>query len=435
LVQEPYFFLSYARRDDGDQFVKQFYDDLVRELRRIGAAPAAQLSFRDAERLGLGADWARMLGAAVGHCRAFVALYSPAYLNSLYCGKEWTAFRDRLQEYRRETEIDVPALIPVLWEPVGGDMPEEIARFQYHEAGMGQEYTRHGLTRIMRSDPTGPVYRTIVEKVASRVRIAADRFRLPVTAGLDLGEVRGLFPVAEHERAVAPGTGHVLVLLAAGAADTLPEGRRRRECYGPSPREWTPYHPPKYPAVAHRAQKVIVDEGYTSNIEVVDARLSSRLDETLVNNQTSILLVDPWAARTRVYRDALAAYDGQNRPATGVLVPCHDLDEESGGEAVWQDLSRVLPRNWSRRDNPHDPLFQVRVRADEFDDRLAVMLAVAQNRLMEMESTTPYRLPEGPPPPPLFGLTVPGPAPRRAVPPPRQPAQDFGGHGTGQPDE
>ncbi|MEV0735204.1 FxsC protein [Streptomyces sp. NPDC050549] len=445
MVQEPYFFLSYARKDDRDEFVKRFYDDLVLELRRIGADPAAQPPFRDVERLGLGADWARVLGMAVGHCRAFVALYSPTYLSSEYCGKEWTAFRERLQEYRRETEIDVPALVPVLWAPMDGEVPDEIARFQYHEAGMGPEYSTHGLMHILRTDPTGEAYRRVVEKIAVRVRIAADRFRLPFTPGLDLGGVRGLFPVAGPQRAAAPGDGHVQVFLAAGVADPLPEGRNRPEYYGRSPREWTPYHPPKHPTVAHRAQKVIVQEGYTSNIEVVDDGLSGRLDETMVNNQTSILLVDPWAVRTETYRDALAGYDAQNRPATGVLVPCHDADEESGDEAIWRDLSQVFWRNWRRRNDPNDPLFRVRVGAEEFEDQLAVMLAVAQNRLMEMESTTPLRrLPAGPPPPPLSGLTIPaeptGPhpppmGPRPAVPHPQEPPRDFGGHGTRGPEE
>nr|WSY53956.1 FxsC protein [Streptomyces sp. NBC_00886] len=424
MVQEPYFFLSYARKDSPDEFVKRFYDDLVLELRSIGADPAAQPPFRDVEGLGLGDDWARVLGAAVGHCRAFVALYSPAYLNSEYCGKEWTAFRERLQEYRRETEIDVPALVPVLWAPMVGDLPEEIARFQYHEAGMGQEYVTHGLMQILRTNPMGAEYRAVVQKVAARVKMAADRFRLPFTSALDLGDVHGLFPVAEYRRAAAPGAGHVEIFLAAGVADALPEGRLRSEYYGRSPREWTPYHPPRDPTVARRAQRVIMESGpYTSSVEVVDAALSSRLDESMANNQTSILLVDPWAARTPAYRDVLAHYDGQNRPATGVLVPCHDSDEESGGEAIWEDLSRVFWRNWRRQNDPHDPLFRVRVGEEEFDDRLAVMLTVTQNRLMEMEGTTPFRLPTGPPPPPMTGLTVPGPTspPGPADPPFRLP--------------
>ncbi|MFJ3777676.1 TIR-like protein FxsC [Streptomyces sp. NPDC090075] len=381
---EPYFFLSYARKDGPDAFVKRFYDDLVLELGRIGADTAGQPPFRDVEGLGLGDDWARVLGAAVGHCRAFVALYSPAYLNSEYCGKEWTAFQDRLREYRRETEIDVPALVPVLWAPLKGDVPKEIARFQYRESDMGQEYATRGLMQTMRTDPNGPTYRAIVERVASRVRTAADRFRLPFTSGLDLSEVHGLFPASARQRTAAPSTAHVRVFVAAGVVDHLPEGRQRSEYYGRSPWDWTPYHPPMHPTVAHRTQRVIMESGpYTSSIEIVDAELSSRLDESMANNQLSILLIDPWSVRTPAYRDVLAEFDGQNRPTTGVLVPCHNFDEESGDDAIWQDLSRVFWRNWRRRNDPHDPLFQVRVGGDEFDDRLAVMLAVMSNRLID----------------------------------------------------
>ncbi|MFF7987930.1 FxsC protein [Streptomyces sp. NPDC007901] len=421
-VREPYFFLSYARKDHPGELVKRFYDDLVLELRRTGADPAAQTPFRDVERLGLGDDWARELGDAVGHCRAFVALYSPAYLNSEYCGKEWTAFQNRLREYRRETEIDVPALVPVLWAPMEGELPEEIARFQYHEAGMGQDYVNHGLMHILRTDPTSQAYRAIVERVAARVRIAADRFRLPFTPGLDLGDVRGQFPVPGHRRAAAPGAAHVRVFVAAGTTNALPEGRNRLEYYGRSPLEWTPYYPPKHPTIALRAQRVIAEAGYTSSFEIVDEHLSSRLDETMTNNQTSILLVDPWAVRTPAYRNALADFDAHNRPATVVLVPYDGRDEESGGEEIWQDLSRVFWRNWRRQNDPNDPVFRIRVTRDEFDDRLAVMLTAAQNRLMEMESTTPFRLPAGPLLPPMSGLGIPAsagtPEPAKAPRPP-----------------
>ncbi|MGW4757579.1 TIR-like protein FxsC [Streptomyces chartreusis] len=203
---EPYFFLSYARQDSPDEFVKRFYDDLVQELQRTSVDPTAQPPFRDVEGLGLGADWARALGDAVGHCRAFVALYSPAYLNSEYCGKEWTAFRERLERYRQETDINVPALVPVMWTPVEGELPDEVANLQYNEPGMGDEYLTRGLLHILKTDPMGPAYRSVVEKVALRVRAAADRFRLPFTPDLDLGEVHPLFPPSAPKRVAEPGT-------------------------------------------------------------------------------------------------------------------------------------------------------------------------------------------------------------------------------------
>lgn len=414
LDREPYFFLSYARRDDReDAFVGRFYEDLVAELDRLGVDCGGQAPFRDVERMGLGTDWERTLGREIGNCRALVALCSPAYLNSLYCGKEWAAFQDRLVAYRAKTDIDVPALIPVLWAPIQGAMPPEIGQYQYYEPTMGKEYPEQGLMSLLRTDPTGDAYRTVLRLVAKRVRYAADLFRLPRAEGLDLATVRSPFQVREPAEPAKHSTGHVRVFVAARAAHDLPAGRQRNEYYGRSPLDWTPYRPPVHPTVAHRAQRVIIDEGCTTSLEVVDRDLGSKLDEALRNNQISVLLVDAWAAREVPYRRPLADYDRQNHPVTGVLVPCHESDDESGDEALWEDIRELFERNWMRRNDPYDPLFRVRVGKEQFDSRLAVMVTVAQNRLME--NANPRRLPAGPTPPPLPGLSVPAPAPPRGT--------------------
>ncbi|MFF7476163.1 TIR-like protein FxsC [Streptomyces sp. NPDC008092] len=405
--EEPYFFLSYARRDDSDAFVGRFYRDLVDELERLGAGSGMQPAFRDVERLGLGSDWERVLGRAVGRCRAFVALYSSSYMRSLYCGKEWTAFRDRLTQYRQETDIDVPALVPVMWAPLRGPLPDEVARLQYSEPRMGAEYAEYGLQALLRTDPTGHGYRKAVSVIADRVRHVAERFRLPHTEGLDLGTVQGCFPVPQGQQPMERDLGHVRIFVAAGTAERLPEGRRHIEYYGRTPLEWTPYHPPVRPTLAHRAQRVIIDEGCTSSLEAIDDELGRKLEAAMSESQTSILLVDAWAAAAEPYRAALADFDRQNHPVTGVLVPCHDSDEESADEALWTRLRQVFRRNWMRRNDPYDPLFRVRVGKENFDDHLAVMVAVAQSRLME--SAVPRWLPEGPAASRLPELTVPAP--------------------------
>lgn len=128
---------------------------------------------------------------------------------------------------------------------------------------------------------------------------------------------------------------------------------------------------------------MIIDEGCTSSLEVVDRGLGEKLDEATNNNQTSVLLVDAWAARESRYRAPLSDYDRQNHPVTGVLVPCHETDEESVDEKLWTDLQQIFRRNWMRRNDPYDPLFQVQVERQRFEDRLARMVVVAQNRLME----------------------------------------------------
>jgi FxsC-like protein len=306
----------------------------------------------------------------------------------------------------------VPALIPVLWLPMRGSMPPEISQYQYYEPEMGEEYAERGLMGLLRTDPGGPAYRTVVEHIAKRVRHVADRFRLPRAENLDLATVRSPFPEYDIAEPVERSTGHVRVFLAAGMAGGLPEGRRSPEYYGRSPLDWTPYHPPVHPTVAHRAQRVIIDEGCTTSLEVVDRDLGAKLEEAMRDNQTSVLLVDAWAARATPYREPLADYDRQNHPVTGVLVPCHDSDDESADEDLWEDVREIFQRNWMRRNDPYDPLFRVRVDKDHFERRLAVMVTVAQNRLME--NAVPRRLPAGRPVPRMPELSVPA-----APPPPK----------------
>ncbi|MGW7265882.1 TIR-like protein FxsC [Streptomyces sp. NPDC054842] len=405
LEREPYFFLSYARRDDHDAFVGRFYEDLIAELGLLGVEVHGELPFRDVERISLGDDWQRKLGRAVGQCRAMVALCSPAYLNSLYCGKEWAAFQTRVKKYRDQTDIDVPALIPVLWSPLRGAMPAELSRYQYFEPAMGREYLEYGLMSLLRTGPGDSAYRTVLGLIAKRVHHVAELFRLPRTPDLDLDDVASPFkrsPLAESADGI---TGHVRVFVAAGATRFLPEGRHRQEYYGASPLEWTPYHPPVHPTVAHSAQRVIIDGGCTTSLEVVGSDLGDRLDDALANNETSVLLIDAWAARDVPYRHPLSDYDKHYHPVTGVLVPCHESDDESGDEQLWTDLQAVFRRNWMRRNDPVDPLFQVQVAKDNFASSLSVMISVAQGRLME--NATPRRLPAGPPVPPLPGLRVP----------------------------
>ncbi|WP_149831344.1 TIR-like protein FxsC [Streptomyces tailanensis] len=194
---QPYFFLSYARRDDRATYVGRFYNDLLQALAPPVKGSARQPAFHDVENIMEGDDWPIELSRAVGSCRAIVALYSPAYFRSEYCGREWTHFAARVERYRQLTFVQPRALVPVIWEPVSQrEMPAEVRAIQYGEAGLGEEYLRHGLLQLMRSDPGGPAYRHVVAELAERVRRAADPFNLPVDKppAFDLSKVQGCFP-------------------------------------------------------------------------------------------------------------------------------------------------------------------------------------------------------------------------------------------------
>ncbi|KPI15860.1 FxsC C-terminal domain containing protein [Actinobacteria bacterium OK074] len=418
LEREFYFFLSHARREDPEaeyaerfhdleaEYVERFHADLLAALLALEADCAAQMSFGEVERLYDGGQWQQEIGRAVGRCRAFVALCSPAYVNSRYCGREWKVFEDRLDLYRTETDIDARALVAVLWQPMPSAPPPAMGRHLLVPdlpRPDREEYEEQGLYGLMRTDPAGPAYRAVVAAVARAVRKAAENYRLRA-ADRDLETVRGAF---RGHRMAEPGeriTGRVRVFVAAGTDTAPPTGRRSRQYYGRSPYDWTPYHPPAHPNAVYRAQQVIQNEECVAYMDMVDGDLVDKLDEALRNRETSVVLVDAWAARGEPYRGALVAFDQRNHPVTGVLVPCHASDEESHADELWQELSEIFPYNWMRRNDNFDPLFQVRVDRRHFADRLARMVRASQNRLSE--NVPPRLLPKGPSAGPLPGLSV-----------------------------
>ncbi|MBD0690842.1 TIR-like protein FxsC [Streptomyces sp. CBMA123] len=384
--QRPYFFFSYARRDfeAEDAFVDQFFNDLRDELGRIigPAVQAYELAFRDTERLRLGDEWAEKLALMLGRSRTMVALYSPAYFASLYCGKEWTAFRGRVRRHHEETGELVSALIPVLWEPVApGDLVTEVTKIQWAQPDMGDAYARHGLRALLRTAQQD-AYRQVVRVVAGRIRDAAVR-RLAELPEFDLDAVRGYFP---GPAAPAPTAepGMVRLFIAAGrASEAAAEGGAYvGGWYGARPWHWAPFYPPAQPSLASRAQRVITNAGHTTTLEEIGAGLGEKLDQAREDSQVSVLLVDPWAAERERYRHALREYDDQNHPVTGVVVPIGGNDPDGEREAPWAGVRGVFRRNWLRRRDP-EHLFRVKVSQESFDSDLAIMVTVAQNKLMD----------------------------------------------------
>ncbi len=399
-LDQPYFFLSYARWDDRAAYVGRFYSDLLQVLDLPMTVAARQPTFRDVENILLGDDWLLELSRAVGSCRAMVALYSGAYFRSEYCGKEWTHFSARVKRYQDKTSVQPRALIPVLWEPVPQRrMPAEVKALQYTEPGLGETYLKHGLLQLMQSDPGGAAYWNVVEYVARRVRDAADPFNLPVDEppDFDLSTVQGCFPVEE----AAELAGHVLIFVAACTKSCPPMGRSSTAYYGEAPWLWAPYSPPSLPTVVERAKRVITGDGHTASVKAVSTQLIRHLNRALHLNQACVLLVDAWSAREAPYRGVLVRYDQMHHPTTAVLVPCHEHDTESRTDnaELWDGVRTVFERNWMRRNDPHDPVFWAPVDQHEFDDMLARAVTVTQNRIAARGNAR--RLPPGPSPQPM----------------------------------
>ncbi|WP_395294770.1 TIR-like protein FxsC [Kitasatospora hibisci] len=451
----PYFFFSYARQDHvaGGAFVDQFFSDLRDELARIEpAAGPGELAYRDTERLRVGDDWEQQLSRMLAVSRTMVALYSPAYFASSYCGKEWTAFDDRVRRHRKLTGESVPALIPVVWEPPPAELPAEVRRIQYLEYHLGPAYAALGLRDLLRADPHGPDYRRVVRAIAERVREAALR-SVAELDGLDLGLVEGCFPVpaavapqtrsslvrifvaAGHAAARRPDAGRPAGAAVPAQAGTGPEQRTPAGCghrggwYGAQPWDWAPYHPPRLPSLVVQAQQVITRAGHSTTLDEIGPGLSASLDRAREGNQVSVLLVDPWTAGTEPYRAALREFDDGNHPVTAVLVPA-GTDDPADGPArarLWGGVREVFPRNWLHRSGP-EPLFRVRVARERFEAELLSTVTVAQNRLLdEADDPDPAsvraRFGLAPGVGTMPGLTIPSWPPAPTPPAPREPRE------------
>ena len=94
-----WFYLSHAhldREDDPKEVVRTFYQDLERRMKRAEMIREGDAGFFDGTGIQQGASWPETLASALGTCRVFVCLYSPAYFSSEWCGKEFAVFNQRL---------------------------------------------------------------------------------------------------------------------------------------------------------------------------------------------------------------------------------------------------------------------------------------------------------------------------------------------------
>jgi TIR domain-containing protein len=120
-MSEPWYFLSYARLDlvnDPFKCIKKFYEDLDKEVRRVKVIDEGVAGFFDGLSLQQGSDWPVALVEALSSCRVLICMYSPAFFDSEYCGREWQIFNSRFPAEGPRP----PLILPVLLSP-----PEELA--------------------------------------------------------------------------------------------------------------------------------------------------------------------------------------------------------------------------------------------------------------------------------------------------------------------
>jgi hypothetical protein len=182
----PLFFLSYAvvkppsrqmtgPRDPNNN-VRQLFAELSIHVNHLVSRPTgADPGFMDRTMQG-GQRWSAGLLEAVGTCQVFVALLSPAYLDSNWCAMEWDAFASRTVRKRREGASDFETcFLPVSWSPVDScelpETPKAIQRFAPEgtpDDSIVPQYQQEGLYGLltMKQDVAHGV---VVWKLAQRI--------------------------------------------------------------------------------------------------------------------------------------------------------------------------------------------------------------------------------------------------------------------------
>jgi hypothetical protein len=209
----PLFFLSYAHsqvftRNMGEARERnwrftQFFRDLSENLAELVSRPTGSdpgymdLGYMDRS-ISEGERWNPELLKAIGTCQVFVALLSPVYFGSSWCGLEWHAFSQRrvLSSTQAETSNQT-AILPVIWAPVREqDVPAVVKEVQWFyprdvpTAGITLRYENDGVVGLLQLDDVA--YKSVVWRLAQR--IAQIHYSHRVEPGsFQFGELRNVF--------------------------------------------------------------------------------------------------------------------------------------------------------------------------------------------------------------------------------------------------
>lgn len=151
-----YFFLSYAHGERDDKVrVQQFFNDLSTEIRVLtGEDGGTAVGFHDDGALRIGDDWPRELFDALCRAQTMIALFSPRYFRSEFCGKEWAVFSARVRRWEQHGGSRQSRLIPIFWVR-RTRVPDVLEHLQHRDARFSDTYDREDLRELLREHARG----------------------------------------------------------------------------------------------------------------------------------------------------------------------------------------------------------------------------------------------------------------------------------------
>ncbi|MFC4586302.1 TIR-like protein FxsC [Sphaerisporangium corydalis] len=330
----PYFFLSYAhtpRHDfdtgyDPDQWVERLFTDLCRHVTVLsGLNRNAPPGFMDRQ-LNSGSDWPRRLAESISSCRVFVPLYSRHYFDSEHCGREWTAFSQRILRHHARGSARVDRIVPALWVPVPHDDLPEVARsIQFGHSGLGTSYLEHGFYGIMKLRRFRDAYQMAVYRLARRiVEVGQAAMLTPSDPPPDYESLSNAFGQLDPHRADGLS---IRISVIAPDISHLPEDRLPYH-YGYTPLEWNPYRPVLGRPLAEHVAEVVRQHGFRVEFGTSEEDAGDFFGDA-ARTSPGIVLVDAWATVSDRSLKQLRRLGEAGRPWLTVLAPWNPDDAQT----------------------------------------------------------------------------------------------------------
>lgn len=285
-----YFFLSYAHpsplagshQSNPDESVKRFFADLQHEVSQR-AAPGTELNLGSFDQeIRPGANWKSSLSEALETAEMFVALYSPAYFDRSWPGREWECFHRRMT--MAGVEDPLTRIAPVLWTPLRKNetRPEVDAALAF--GGDDPEYAENGLRALWLVKPYRDVYRAVVGRLAERVVRLAEDAPVGPSPAPDIDQTES--PFAHMDTSLG-----FMVTVAAPTFGTLPAWRDSGR-YGETGGQWRPYHREQDLPLAAYAQDVAERLDISARISDLGTHAAR------IGDLPGVVLIDPWFLAT-----------------------------------------------------------------------------------------------------------------------------------------
>jgi TIR domain len=328
-------FVSYSRINVKYQKDAELIQKLVNDLKNDLEVQAPmggvnEVCFFDTTNIETGSDWNEDLSEAAARSRVALALFSPSYFSSVWCGREFQVFLDR----QKQAAPAIPgerasvAILPVIWiRPTA--LPEPASAIQNTDASLPYapfpaEYTQIGLRQIMLLNAE-PQYTQVRIALGERILKAVTAARLPEVSNVDLRNYRSAWEAQPSADQKQDGSDSVTKTCFVYLAN---DGWH-----------WRPYAEPE-PKVGAMAQQITGEIGLQYEEIPCNAELPARLKDTNKKHVPTVLISDPSSWTNPTITKALADYDDRYFLNCGFIVPW-DVPSPAT-DARWRRLSQEV---------------------------------------------------------------------------------------------